>query len=122
MGDGPVYVVGHGWEATVGLRSTVAYGGWWYWKVIWIREPEFTGPVLVRGRQLDGPNELRFSSSIGDANPSSEMRLLFRSSWLEGVGPRYIRMRAPGCYAYQVDGAAFSKVIVFQAVDADPRL
>lgn len=30
--------------------------GW----VLWFVYPGYSGPVLVRGRQLDGPNELRF--------------------------------------------------------------
>jgi hypothetical protein len=30
--------------------------------------------------------------------------------------PSYTRLRAPGCYAYQIDGLTFSRVIVFRAV------
>jgi hypothetical protein len=29
--------------------------------------------------------------------------------------PSYTRLRAPGCYAYQIDGTTFSRVIVFAA-------
>jgi len=30
--------------------------------------------------------------------------------------PSYTRLRAAGCYGYQIDGTAFSRVIVFRAV------
>lgn len=29
--------------------------------------------------------------------------------------PSFTRVRAPGCYAYQVDGTGFTEIIVFQA-------
>jgi hypothetical protein len=84
-------------------------------KVLWIGRPSYRGPVLIRGRQLDGPNDIRFGSGL---NPGREMRL-------ESVGgsspggwqnkPSYTRLRAPGCYAWQVDGTTFSRVIVFEA-------
>ncbi|MBA2462339.1 MAG: hypothetical protein H0V45_11335 [Actinobacteria bacterium] len=40
-----------------------------------------------------------------------------RELQLEGGGdnPSLTRLRAPGCYAYQVDGRTFSYVIVFEA-------
>ena len=34
--------------------------------------------------------------------------------------PSYTRVRGPGCYAYQIDGTTFSRVIVFRAVSAQP--
>ena len=115
LGDGPIYAVGHGPDATITLRNdSLRDGGWWYWKVIWIRVGDFVGHVLVRGRQLDGPNVLRFSGS-NVAKPRADLRLLFRTETNEGAGPRYTRLRAPGCYGYQVDSASFSQVIVFRA-------
>jgi hypothetical protein len=80
--------------------------------------------VLVRGHQLDGPNELR----IGEGYlPPLEYRLnptpwATQTGWIDaGVYPR---VRAPGCYAFQVDGVnqtdgtSFSYLIVFQATPA----
>ncbi len=77
--------------------------------------------VLIRELQLDGPNQLR----IGEGYlPPSEYRLdpypsPQPSGWIDaGVYPR---VRAPGCYAFQVDGlnqvdgTSFSYLIVFQA-------
>jgi hypothetical protein len=84
-------------------------------KVLWIAH-RYRGPVLIRGAQLDGPNRVRF----GLAHiPAAEMRL----TSVGGNSPRgwqnrpsSTRLRAPGCYAWQVDGTTFSRIIVFKAV------
>ena len=31
--------------------------------------------------------------------------------------PSYVRVRAPGCYAAQIDGTRFSRVVVFIVID-----
>jgi len=43
-------------------------------------------------------------------NPIRELRLLGG-----GGNPALTRVRAPGCYAYQVDGRTYSYSIVFEA-------
>lgn len=83
-------------------------------KVLWIAH-RYRGPVLIRGRQLDGPNEVRFGL---DRIPATEMRWSSvggssRNGWQNR--PSMTRLRAPGCYAWQVDGMTFSRVIVFEA-------
>jgi len=62
------------------------------------------------GSSLDGPNELRFDNGM---LPPRAMKIL-RAPPPRGR-PSYTRVRAPGCYAYQVDGLGFSYVIVFEA-------
>jgi hypothetical protein len=41
-------------------------------------------------------------------NPIRELRV-------EGNTPSLTRLRAPGCYAYRVDGRPFSYLVVFEA-------
>ena len=85
-------------------------------KMLWIVAPRYRGPILIRGRQLDGPHLVRFDDG---SRPPAEFRMP-----AGGVGstggfrslPLYTRLRAPGCYAWQVDGTTFSRVIVFRAV------
>ena len=73
----------------------------------------------MRGRQLDGPNELRFGDS---ADPSADLVLSDAATvrvggsslgWRNWVSST--RLRAAGCYAYQVDTADGSQVMVFAA-------
>jgi hypothetical protein len=94
------------------LQTQEFYGSEWSGqKVLWWVSGRYHGPVLIRGRQLDGPNLLRFDR--GDPLPPSEIRIP------PGKGVRnrasYTRLRAAGCYAYQIDGTTFSRIIVFEA-------
>jgi hypothetical protein len=114
FGPGPAYPTlgaqsGHGeliYSPTGGLD------GWGGTKMLWT-VPRYYGPVVVRGRQLDGPNELRF-----DRGPSWTNRL-HRDLRLIGPYPRLnpaaTYVLSPGCYAYQVDGRGFSYLIAFEA-------
>jgi len=87
------------------------YGSAWFGnKVLWIVDSVYAGPVLIRGLQLDGPNELRFENG---RLPPRAMRILPGTS--PRARPSFTRVRAPGCYAYQVDGLGLSSVIVFEA-------
>jgi len=99
--------------------SEVARSAWSGQKVPWMRSPRYRGPVLIRGRQLDGPYHLRFGLGLV---PPTELKISAggwgKSSGAPGWGVRAstTRLRAPGCYGYQIDGLTFSRVIVFQAV------
>ena len=117
IGAGPVYSIGDG--AILSLGGTAELGGWYFEKTLWLAAPAASGPILVRGHQLDGPNEVRFEDG---ANPPTELVLTDVSQvgvngtsigWRNFVA--YSRIRAAGCYAYQVDTAARSEVIVFAA-------
>jgi hypothetical protein len=115
-GDGPAYP-GLGPEPVLDYldpipRESLFYGSQWFGeKVLWMMDPVYSGPMLVHGLQLDGPNELRFDRGI---IPPRAMRII-RGSRRPRSRASFTRVRAPGCYAYQVDGLGFSKVIVFQA-------
>jgi hypothetical protein len=128
IGPGPAYPIGF---AQPGSRLQFTYppdpasefaGSLWSGqKVLWFVAPRYRGPVLVRGGRLDHPGRLRFDrgkvppkeiqipKGNRGGNPTSKL-----------VGqryrPSYTRLRAPGCYAYQIDGTTFSRVIVFEAV------
>jgi hypothetical protein len=117
FGPGPAY-------PTLGLRDGHAaltylrgwgYEGWDGAKVLWT-VPSYRGPYIVRGRQLDGPGVLRF-----DQGPSWTNRLhdeLRLTGPYADLNPAATFLRAPGCYAYQVDGRGFSYLIVFSAQPA----
>lgn len=114
FGPGPAYPTlrsdaGH---AVLWYRVGWGYDGWDGTKLLWT-VPRYRGPYIVRGRQIDGPNELRF-----DQGPQwsrklhGELRLV---GSYPRLNPAATFLRAPGCYAFQVDGLGFSYLIVFEA-------
>lgn len=116
IGDGPAYPIGFEQPGSVltfeyppNPRSGFAGSAWSGQKVLWytLPTPNGPGPILVRGRQLDGPNEVRFEGFRLPAKELTITNLYDR--------PSYTRLRAPGCYGYQIDGASFSRIIVFEA-------
>ena len=125
LGTGPVYPVGFSARAVLTFEypppknSQFAGSAWGGRKVLWVSDPGYEGPILIRGRQLDGPGFLGFG---GDEVPLTEMQLPpgyaenFAGGWRNF--PSYTRLRAPGCYGYQVDGTTFSEVVVFRALVA----
>jgi hypothetical protein len=120
IGDGPVYAAGPWSSGRYSIDGAANKQGWYYLKVLWISRPEYTGPILIRGAQIDGPNALLFGSSLIVQDLLPELQLPAGSGGSDPSGwgnwPSYTMPRAPGCYAYQVDGTSFSEVIVFQVV------
>lgn len=117
LGDGPAYPIGLGETGTLPISSAQNFSSqeWGGNKVLWVIDTaHYDGLVLVRGHQIDGPNELRFERG----NTPPLQLWLAPNPGTDGwtSQPSYTRVRAPGCYAYQIDGTSFSKVIVFQAI------
>lgn len=122
VGPGPAYPLGlNVSEGTLALASPKRFGSRWWGgqKVLWFVHPRYRGPVLIRGRQLDGRYRVRFDR--GNV-PPAELRLAAGETvyWNgQPAGsrgrPSYTRLRAAGCYGYQIDGTTFSRVIVFRA-------
>jgi hypothetical protein len=111
LGPGPAY------PAIFDEQSTLHYYGaafpppWTGQKVLWIVGPSYRGPILIRGHQIGGKWWVGFDGF--QSRPWSEMRVQGTGGWL-GY-PSYTRVRGGGCYAYQIDGRSFSRIIVFRA-------
>jgi hypothetical protein len=118
IGPGPVYPI----LGRPGLLASVRHdewgpGPWAGQKVLWLVLPGYKGPLLIRGRRLDGPQWMRFDDG---ARPRAEIRLAPGETvtWTgQAQGsrgrPSYVRVRAAGCYGVQIDGTTFSRVVVF---------
>jgi hypothetical protein len=88
---------------------------------LWFVSPRYKWPVLIRGGRVDGSGFVRFDRG---KHPGAELRIPAGTSESGNPGvadrgqryrPSYTRLRAPGCYAYQVDGPSFSYPVVFRA-------
>jgi hypothetical protein len=119
VGDGPVYL--YSMQSTVFFRPTQSGGAqsWVAGQLGLLIKPGVEGAVLVRGHQVDGPNETRFGQ--GDA-PDAE--LVFKApaqAHPDGISNPWtiefagMRLREAGCYAIQIDSETSSGVIVFRA-------
>lgn len=90
--------------------GSVAYGSpWTAVNIVWRVRAGYDGPLLLRGRRLDGSNVLRFERGQipGTARWVSRVH--------DGAFRSFLRILTPGCYAFQVDGLDFSRTIVFRA-------
>jgi hypothetical protein len=127
---GPVYAAlpeGAPRIVLLSLLPTVGDSRWRLVPTLWISRPDYDGPVLVRGGRLDQAGALGFGDGLP---PRTSLRLpagewpLTRLGSREGGSARQAGwrvtaiptlVRAPGCYAFQVDGLGFSYVLAFGA-------
>jgi hypothetical protein len=123
-GQGPVYPVMDKLPAEPHLKITVPppadgrFGGSKFAgrTIFWLVSPDYWGPVLIRGHQLDGGTPVLFSFVNGPLLTDVQLPPV------SGYAPHewreisiYTRLAAPGCYAWQVDGTTFTYSVPFQA-------
>jgi hypothetical protein len=116
VGTGPVYPAPFSPDPTQPLNDYTVPPGWHGGKHAFLTVPRYQGPALVRGSQLDGPevvtfasNEIRGAPSLADPKP--ELRL---PAGTRSVVHTFFFLTPPACYAYQIDGTTFSKIVVFK--------
>lgn len=125
VGKGPVYAAGSLGESDGILEyappqnyHSATWGGQ---KTLWVIDSAYRGAVLIRGRQIDGPHEVRFDRGLDEQGKGTleelqpALRLLGSKEDPWANYPTATRLDTPGCYAFQVDGASFSYLIYFQA-------
>lgn len=94
-GSGPVYLSGQMVGAMVG--AGVKKVGWSDGDVAMIMvDAAYSGPVLIRGHQANGPGQFPLSSHLGEIALSDGKSAMWRTWYGQIDGP-------PGCYAVQVD-------------------
>jgi hypothetical protein len=118
LGVGPVHPLATGNED---LGSNTHAPGWLAIKSLWVSDPQYQGPFLVRIRRLDGsgpagvledPTVTSFFVPNGptwNSQPGG-YRAITGATWV----------KTPGCVAWQVDGLNFSNVIVIQLLCRSP--
>jgi hypothetical protein len=111
LGNGPV---GPAQAATQPFASFIN-SSWNGARATWFASSAYSGPILIRGREVGGPHAVGFG--LGNV-PYDQLQLNDSAGPTTGgtrQWPTFSRVRGPGCYAYQVDGTSFSDVIVFRA-------
>jgi hypothetical protein len=117
-GSPPVFLMSVGGEptATVSISASVPDDqGWRGQKAPWLASPTYRGRLLIRGRRIDAPGDVRFARTTGQhltalAQKAGEGENA--NGWR--VWPSLLLVRAPGCYGLQIDGPRLSEVIVIR--------
>jgi hypothetical protein len=120
LGSGPVRVfIDNAGELRGGMAHLASsrFPGWLALKTHFFSVPAYQGAFLVRAKSLDQSGPI----ALG-ATPRHAARLFVPSGpaanglagWREF--PESTFFKAPGCYAWQVDGLTFSEIIVVRAL------
>ncbi len=121
-GDGPVYAAGAAGDGVLAYNLAGGVEGRGVAKGFWAANPDYRGPILIRGRQIDGTETLLFgqdeTDSLGDELYLSGGGELPSDDGWRVWGLRTF-LRAPGCYAVQIDGWNFSTTVVLRGVGPD---
>lgn len=100
----------------VTVATVAGASRWKEFKVLWSAAPRYDGPLLIRGRRLDGGALLGFGQARTPVDelqlPSGTAAGMVTDGWR--YWPSEVRVAVPGCYGWQLDGLGFSEVIVAQ--------
>jgi hypothetical protein len=116
LGSGPVRVfINNPGDLRHGMAhlGSTEFPGWLALKTHFFSVPAYQGPFLVRAKSLDRSGPIALGATPTQAGP-----LLMppgpaangAAGWREFPYSTFVK--APGCYAWQVDGLTFSKTIV----------
>ena len=99
FGEGPVYLTSHGvgWHSDQEVRLIV--------------DPAYSDILLIRGKQLDGPQGMPLVTAPSAPAPDIQIPAGRSPNGREWDGT--IEVSGPGCFGLQVDGATFEEGIVF---------
>jgi hypothetical protein len=121
LGNGPVRVLvgGAGGEPRQGVADLINPTNsppWLALKTLWFSVPSYQGPFVIRAKRLGhpGPVALGEGPTVAPLVVPPGPTLNGTGHWREAPGGLWVR--APGCYAWQVDGLTFSETIVVRAV------
>jgi hypothetical protein len=110
FGNGPAYLSGQfNWYSNGGQGALI------------LVDPQYTGPLLVRSKRLDGAGSLTFGgeglTTVGDGVYGLPQT---GSSPYWGTWFGFLTTDAPGCYGIQFDGTNFSGVVVISVKKGPP--
>jgi hypothetical protein len=127
FGSRPVYFAlsfnGESEDATFSLDSVPYEDDAYRAKTPWVSRPDYAGPILVRGRQLDGTGDKRLRFRAEESGPGEELKLTAYGSpgssyWI--FWPSSMWVPGPGCYGVQIDTLIGTDIVVFRATRTEP--
>lgn len=122
IGRGPAYPA-TGPTAQLTVQTDTQHGGpWLTTKLFWYVRPRYRGPVLIRGRQLDGTHR-GWASTAARFRAGSSVSTSARRS--DGPVSRRTReaCRPTSAHSFRVvtasriDGTRFSRIVIFRVTD-----
>jgi hypothetical protein len=123
VGTGPVRaILATSGDVRIGDADLDGNGatGWRLIKTLWVVQPSYQGPVVIRAERLDGSSPVLLGGS-GALPSSAEPIVIPPGPTVNGgdgwrTAPSGTWAKSAGCYAWQVDGLTFSDVIVIRAL------
>jgi hypothetical protein len=119
LGQGPVRpLIAMSGDLRAGVTDMARATPWFAFKTDWFAVPSYQGPFVVRAAQLggSGPVGMGETPKVGPLVMPPGPSVNDDKGWRNAPGDTWVR--APGCYAWQVDGLTFSEVIVIRATFA----
>ena len=99
-------------------RDSHAYAA----KTPWVAQADYTGPILIRGRRLDGSSEEKLRFGLNGSKPEEMLQLdapppgkTDPTHW--SFWPTDIYVPRAGCYGLQIDTKDGTDVVVFEATE-----
>lgn len=117
LGRAPLFPDGRyfGADGVLGVRAGHPHPGWYTAKTPWASRPGYRGWTLIRTASLDGIGRALVELQLPEGpTVANAVAVDAQADWQ--FWPGGTEVTNPGCYAYQVDGAGFTEVIVFRAV------
>jgi len=127
LGSGPVFFTAGAYNPTDRATMTALYPppetsvaagtGWAVAKTTLVMKRTFSQPLVVRGSRIDGAGQLGFTGPVGHRPfaaiqfPGTASAIDFGKYKAHGLN---VWATSSGCYALQLDGKTFSRVVVFR--------
>jgi hypothetical protein len=119
LGKGPVRpLIAMSGDLRAGVTDMARASTWFAFKTDWFSVPSYQGPFVVRATQLGGSGQVGMGETpkVGPLVMPPGPSVNDDKGWRNAPGDTWVR--APGCYAWQVDGLTFSEVIVIRTTFA----
>ena len=101
-------------DATFSLQGVPYESSVYQAKTPWVSKPDYDGPILIRGKRLDGKGTLRFYDQGPKPVEDFKLKAPNRTDsthW--SFWPSYIILSGPGCYGVQVDTLRGTDIVIF---------